>query len=66
MGKMGDNVKLFVYGVSGSCPKNILEKEFERFGRVSDVFVTGKGYAFITMENKDDAEDVSINCIITQ
>ena len=54
---MGESVKLFVYGVSGSCPKGILEKEFERYGRVSDVFITGKGYAFITMDSKDEAED---------
>jgi len=53
---MGD-IKLFVYGVSASCPKGILEKEFQRYGRVSDVFITGKGYAFITMESKDEAED---------
>ena len=55
--KMGENIKLFVYGVSSSCPKGLLEKEFNRYGRVSDVFVTGKGYAFITMESKDEAED---------
>ena len=54
---MGDSVKLFVYGVSASCPKGLLEKEFERYGNVSDVFITGKGYAFITMETKDEAED---------
>jgi len=54
---MGENIKLFVYGVSSSCPKGLLEKEFNRYGRVSDVFVTGKGYAFITMESKDEAED---------
>ena len=54
---MGENIKLFVYGVSSSCPKGILEKEFNRYGRVSDVFITGKGYAFITMESKDEAED---------
>ena len=54
---MGENIKLFVYGVSSSCPKGILEKEFNRYGRVSDVFIIGKGYAFITMESKDEAED---------
>lgn len=54
---MGENIKLFVYGVSSSCPKGILEKEFNRYGRVSDVFITGKGYAFITMESKEEAED---------
>lgn len=54
---MADSIKLFVYGVSGSCPKGIIEKEFERYGRVSDVFITGKGYAFITMDSKDEAED---------
>merc|ERR1712150_244636 len=55
--KMGENIKLFVYGVSASCPKGVLEKEFNRYGRVSDVFITGKGYAFITMESKEEAVD---------
>jgi len=48
--------KLFVYGVSTSCPRGDLEDHFAKFGTVSDVFVTGKGYAFVTMEEEDDAK----------
>ena len=58
--KMGDRdgVKLFVYGVASSCPKSVIETEFERFGKTLDVFITGKGYAFVTMEDIDDAKEL--------
>ena len=51
-----DGVKVFVYGVNGSCPKRILEDEFSRSGSVLDVFITGKGYAFVTMSGENDAK----------
>jgi len=53
---MGDGAKLFVYGVSASCPRDLLEDEFDKFGRVSEIFNSGKGYAFITMEDERDAK----------
>ena len=49
--------KLFVYGVNSRCPKGVLEDEFARFGDVTDVHITEKGFAFVTMENQDDAEE---------
>jgi RNA recognition motif-containing protein len=51
-----DGVKLFVYGVSASCPRGLLEKEFGKCGRVNDIFNTGKGFAFITMADERDAK----------
>ena len=30
--------------------------EFEKFGMVSDVYNTGKGYAFVTFDRKEDAD----------
>ena len=56
---MGDRggTKLFVYGVSSSCPKSVIQREFDKFGKVDDVFITGKGYAFVTMEDEDEARD---------
>ena len=48
--------KLFVYGVSEDCPRDIIEGEFRTCGEVDDVFNTGKGYAFVTMRDKDGAE----------
>merc|ERR1712158_150342 len=48
--------KLFVYGVNANCPKEKLEKEFAAMGDVTDCFITGKGYAFVTMANHEDAE----------
>merc|ERR1712045_1100328 len=48
--------KLFVYGVNANCPKDKLEKEFSVIGDVTDCFITGKGYAFVTMANHEDAE----------
>lgn len=47
--------KLFVYGVNANCPKDKLEKEFSAMGEVTDCFITGKGYAFVTMANHEDA-----------
>ena len=35
--------KLFVYGVNSSCPKDLIEDEFGRCGKVTDVYITGKG-----------------------
>ena len=35
--------KLFVYGVNSRCPKDLLEDEFGRCGKVEDVYITGKG-----------------------
>ena len=35
--------KLFVYGVNSRCPKDLLEDEFSRCGKVEDVYITGKG-----------------------
>ena len=45
--------KLFVYGVNPRCPREELEDKFGRCGEVTDVYITEKGYAFVTMA--DDA-----------
>ena len=54
---MGDGKKLFVYGVRPSCPRDLLEREFSKSGHVSDIFNTGKGYAFVTMADERDAKN---------
>merc|ERR1712001_582339 len=56
MGDRDEGVKLFVYGVSSSCPKDLLESEFGKCGRVNDIFNSGKGYVFITMADERDAK----------
>ena len=48
--------KLFVYGVNAQCPRNVLEDEFARCGDVTDVYITEKGYAFVTMADQDMAD----------
>merc|ERR1712172_446960 len=48
--------KLFVYGVNARCPRDILEGEFARCGEVTDVYITEKGYAFVTMADDDSAD----------
>jgi len=48
--------KLFVYGVNARCPRECLESEFARCGEVTDVYITEKGYAFVTMADKTGAE----------
>merc|ERR1719376_1420155 len=47
---------LFVYGVATQTPKEDLQTEFERFGNVTDAYNSGKGYAFITYEPKEEAD----------
>ena len=51
--------KLFVYGVNAQCPRDILEGEFARCGEVTDVYITEKGYAFVTMAD-DAAADAAV------
>ena len=41
--------KLFVYGVNSRCPRDLLEDEFGRCGKVEDVYITGKGKYFSTL-----------------
>merc|ERR1739848_413023 len=48
--------KLFVYGVNARCPRETLEGEFSRCGEVTDVYITEKGYAFVTMADDDGAD----------
>ena len=53
--------KLFVYGVDQNMANGDLQAEFEKFGTVTDVYNTGKGFAFVTFDRKEDAETVSFN-----
>merc|ERR1712168_1099159 len=48
--------KLFVYGVNARCPRECLESEFARCGDVTDVYITEKGYAFVTMADQAAAD----------
>lgn len=48
--------KLFVYGVNARCPRDALEGEFARCGEVTDVYITEKGYAFVTMADETAAD----------
>ena len=36
-----------------------LQEAFEKYGQVVDTYNTGKGYAFVTYANKEDASTVS-------
>ena len=38
-----DGNKIFIYGISASCPSYVLEEEFRKFGRVLENFNSGKG-----------------------
>jgi len=48
--------KLFVYGVNQNCPDSVLREEFGKAGQVDDVYITEKGYAFVTMADKGGAD----------
>jgi len=41
--------KLFVYGVNSRCPKDLLEDEFGRCGKVEDIYITGKGFCALPL-----------------
>jgi len=41
--------KLFVYGVNSRCPRDLLEDEFGRCGKVEDVYITGKGFCALPL-----------------
>ena len=47
--------KLYIYGVGKNMGNGELFAEFEKFGRVRDVINTRKGFAFVTVESKDNA-----------
>merc|ERR1740131_25715 len=43
-----------LWSLQWNCHADI-QGEFEKFGPVVDTYNTGKGYAFVTFENKNDA-----------
>ena len=47
-----DGTKIFLYGVSASCPRDLLEDEFEKFGKVHEVFNSGKGLSINIYSNR--------------
>jgi len=48
--------KLFVYGIDQNLSNEEIQSEFDKFGMVTDVYNTGKGYAFVTFDKKEDAD----------
>merc|ERR1712127_282048 len=54
MGEQG--CKLFAYGVDQNMDNGEIQGHFEKFGQVVDVYNTGKGFAFVTFDRKEDAE----------
>ena len=61
--------KLFVYGVNSRCPKDLLEDEFGKCGKVEDIYITGKGKCFSTLGyefSKKNLTDLylKISCLI--
>jgi len=49
---------LFVHGVTPEVPDSVLWDEFGNFGVVKRVFNSRKGFAFVTMSSKQEAERV--------
>merc|ERR1711971_348055 len=50
------NGKAFCIWSERSVSRDILEGEFARCGEVTDVYITEKGYAFVTMADDDSAD----------
>ena len=40
---MAEEIKVFCYGISANCPRDLMESKFGKFGKVTDVYNTGKG-----------------------
>ena len=51
----GNPRRLYVSGVNENCPNDVLNSEFSKFGEVEDLFITRKGFAFVTMGDDDGA-----------
>ena len=47
--------KLYVHGVSGDCPEEVLASAFGSCGKVDDVYNTGKVW-FVTMADEAGAD----------
>ena len=54
--------QLFVYGVNENTSNSELQEAFARYGNVVDTYNTGKGYAFVTFDNKEDAS--TVGCVM--
>ena len=48
--------QLFVYGVHADCPRRLIKEEFSKYGGVTNVYNSRKGFAFVTMADKNSAE----------
>jgi len=52
---MSDGCKLFVYGVDQYMDNEEISSAFSQYGTVTDVYNSGKGFAFVTYSSKDEA-----------
>merc|ERR1712150_310264 len=50
------STKLFVYGIRTDARREDIEDRFNQCGRVTDVYNTGKGFAFVTMEDQEGVD----------
>ena len=46
---------LFVYGIDRNMSNGDIQSEFEKYGAMTNVYNTGKGYAFVTFSRMDEA-----------
>ena len=50
---------MFIYGIDQGMQNSEIKAEFDKFGTVVDVYNTGKGFAFVTFDQQQDAQTVS-------
>ena len=48
--------RLFIYGINETISNSELESKFGEYGPVTDSYNTGKGYAFVTFADPNDAD----------
>jgi RNA recognition motif-containing protein len=56
--------QLFVYGINENISNSEIQEAFSKYGNVVDTYNTGKGYAFVTYDNKEDATTVRSNHLL--
>ena len=52
-----EGCRLFVYGVGENTSKEDIADAFKEFGSVTDTYNTGKGYAFVTFSDPNEAKN---------
>ena len=51
-----NNCRLFIYGIDENVSDSDLKAKFGEHGWITDIYNTGKGYAFVTFQHQSSAD----------